>query len=155
MLAFCGSGMLMPDPGSEFFHPGSRVVKITDPVSGSAVFLTQKNDPGCSYRIRIFPSRIRIPDPGVEKATDPGSGSATLHASEACSTPHSFIVEEQELFIYPLTCTLSTGQTLSLPPPPPTQAKSGQKYRRNQLINLQYVPPQFYTYISKLRSTML
>ncbi len=36
-------------------------------------------DPGCSSRIRIlifYPSRI--PDPGVEKTPDPGSGSATL-----------------------------------------------------------------------------
>jgi hypothetical protein len=54
MLAVCGSGMLMPDTGSEFFHPGSRVIKIPDPGSGSAVFVTtkklflssQKNDPG-------------------------------------------------------------------------------------------------------------
>jgi hypothetical protein len=36
-------------------------------------------DPGCSSRIRImifYPSRI--PDPGVKKASDPESGSATL-----------------------------------------------------------------------------
>jgi hypothetical protein len=34
-----------------------------------------KYDPGCSSRFRIFsPS----PDPGVEKAPEPGSGSATL-----------------------------------------------------------------------------
>jgi hypothetical protein len=26
----------------------------------------------------FFPSRIRIPDPGVKKAPDPGSGTATL-----------------------------------------------------------------------------
>jgi hypothetical protein len=39
-------------PGSEVFHPGSRVVQ-------------------CS-------SRIRTQDTGVKKATDPGSGSATL-----------------------------------------------------------------------------
>jgi hypothetical protein len=29
----CGSGMFIPDPGSEFFHPGSLV---KDPESGSA-----------------------------------------------------------------------------------------------------------------------
>jgi hypothetical protein len=28
--------MLILDPGSEFFHPGSRVKKIPDPASGSA-----------------------------------------------------------------------------------------------------------------------
>ncbi len=27
----CGSGMFIPDPGSEFFDPGSRVKKIPDP----------------------------------------------------------------------------------------------------------------------------
>jgi hypothetical protein len=32
----CGFGMFFPDPGSEFFHPGSRVKKLLDPVSGSA-----------------------------------------------------------------------------------------------------------------------
>jgi hypothetical protein len=32
----CGSGMFIPDPGSEFFfHPGSRVKKILDPGSAS------------------------------------------------------------------------------------------------------------------------
>ncbi len=39
----------------------------------------RKYDPGCSSRIRILifhPSRN--PAPGVEKSTDPGSGSATL-----------------------------------------------------------------------------
>jgi hypothetical protein len=28
--------MFMPDPGFEFFHPGSREKKIPDPGSGSA-----------------------------------------------------------------------------------------------------------------------
>jgi hypothetical protein len=27
----CGSGMFVPDPGYEFFHPGCRVQKILDP----------------------------------------------------------------------------------------------------------------------------
>jgi hypothetical protein len=31
----CGSEMFITDPGSEFFHPGSRVKKIPDPRSGS------------------------------------------------------------------------------------------------------------------------
>jgi hypothetical protein len=110
-----GSGMFIldpggclsriPDPGSDFFHPGSRIrtVSIPDPGSelspsripdpGSASknlsvltpkkwFLSsRKYDPGCSSRIPdpdadFYPSRI--PDPGVKKAPDPGSGSATL-----------------------------------------------------------------------------
>jgi hypothetical protein len=80
----------MPCCGSEFFHPGSRDKTIPDPGSGSAqnnltIFNPEKRfkalkkyDPGCSSRILIFyPSRI--PDPGVKKAPDPGSGFATLH----------------------------------------------------------------------------
>ncbi len=35
-LQCCGSGMFIPDPGYEFFHPGSRVKKIPDPRSRSA-----------------------------------------------------------------------------------------------------------------------
>ncbi len=38
---------------------------------------SRKYDPGCSSRIRI-PDFLPIPDPGVKKAPDPGSGSATL-----------------------------------------------------------------------------
>jgi hypothetical protein len=32
----CGSGIFISDPGSEFFHPGSRVQVQKDPGSGSA-----------------------------------------------------------------------------------------------------------------------
>jgi hypothetical protein len=83
-----GSGMFISDPN--FLHPGSRVKKIPYPGSASKNFsiLTQKivsklseYDPGCSSRIRIlilYPSRI--PDPGVKKTPDPGSGSAALTA---------------------------------------------------------------------------
>ncbi len=45
----CGSGMFIPDPGSDFFHPGSgsriRTVSIPDPGSASKnlCILTQKN----------------------------------------------------------------------------------------------------------------
>jgi hypothetical protein len=74
--------MFVPDSGSEFFHPGSRVKNIPDPVFGSE----SKNfsDPGCSSRIRIPGPNLDflpITDPGsrgVRKAPDPGSGSATL-----------------------------------------------------------------------------
>ncbi len=44
----CGSEMFIPDPGSEFFHPGSRVKNIpesgswfSDPHQRTKVFLTQ------------------------------------------------------------------------------------------------------------------
>jgi hypothetical protein len=64
----------MPDPGSEFFHPGSRikVKKIADPEPHKRikVILTQKNVFKLSKKmiLDVHPgSRIRIPD------SDPGS----------------------------------------------------------------------------------
>jgi hypothetical protein len=78
--------MFNPDPGSEFFHPGSRVKKIPDPGFGSTsknlsifnpkncVLSSRKYDSGYSNRIWIlmfYPSRI--PDLEVKKAPDPGS----------------------------------------------------------------------------------
>jgi hypothetical protein len=43
----CGSGMFIPDPGSDFFHPGSRFRIFSIPNPGSASkrlsILTQKN----------------------------------------------------------------------------------------------------------------
>jgi hypothetical protein len=35
-------GLFIPDPESEFFHPGSRVKEIPDPHLRIEVFLTQK-----------------------------------------------------------------------------------------------------------------
>jgi hypothetical protein len=67
----CGSGMFIPDPGSEFFHPGSRVknIRIRIRIKDFYVFLTQKmflnswkNDLGCLSRVRI-----PDPDPWVKK----------------------------------------------------------------------------------------
>jgi hypothetical protein len=74
--------MFILDPGSDFFP--SRIPDL-ESASNNLSILTQKmvsklyRKPGCSPRIRIltfYPSRI--PDPGVEKAPDPGSGSATV-----------------------------------------------------------------------------
>ncbi len=91
-----GSGMFVPDPGSDFFpsripdpnclHPGSRILikefKYFNPQKSKKRFLSSKKyDQGCSSRILdpdadFLPSRIqgskRHPIP------DPGSGSATL-----------------------------------------------------------------------------
>jgi hypothetical protein len=87
----CESGMFIPDPGSDFFpsripdpnclHPGSRIrIKEFTYFNSKKWFLrSRKYYPGCSSRIRMltfYPSRI--PDSGVKKAPDPGSGSATL-----------------------------------------------------------------------------
>ncbi len=79
--------MFASDLGSEFSPSRIRIFSIPDSASASKNWsiLTQKlflsfwkYDPSCSSRILIFyPSRI--PDPGVKKAPDPWSGSATLH----------------------------------------------------------------------------
>jgi hypothetical protein len=75
------------NPGSEFFHPGSRVKKIPNPISGPtsknlSIFNPKKLfqvlgnmirdvHPGSGSRILIFyPSWI--PDAVVKKASDPG-----------------------------------------------------------------------------------
>jgi hypothetical protein len=78
-------------PGSDFFPSRIQTVSIPDPGSESKnlsiltpkkwFLSSRKYDPGCSSRIPdpdadFYPSRI--PDPGVKKAPDPGSGSATL-----------------------------------------------------------------------------
>jgi hypothetical protein len=69
----------IPDPN--YFHPGSRIhIEELNKFNPKKLFLSsRKFDPGCSSQIRIliFYSS-RIPDPGVKKVPDPGSGSATL-----------------------------------------------------------------------------
>ncbi len=89
----CGSGMFIPE--LNFFHPWSRIriFPIPDPnfshpgfATNSLRFHNQKMfsssrnyDPGCSSRIRILIFYLSwIPDPGVEKAPDPGYGSSKL-----------------------------------------------------------------------------
>ncbi len=69
-----------PDPGFDFFHPGSRLQGWQDPGPGSASKNLSNFNPktntkfqGCSSRIPdpdFFLSRIL--DPGVKKAPDPG-----------------------------------------------------------------------------------
>jgi hypothetical protein len=104
----CGSGTLVKHrkevkkpvlrirdvyPGSDFFpsrspdpnclYPGSRIrIKEFKCFNPKKWFLSsRKYDPGCSSRIPDTDADFyssRIPDPGVKKAPDPGSGSATL-----------------------------------------------------------------------------
>jgi hypothetical protein len=81
----CGSGMFIPDPDLTFFHPGSRIRTLSIPDPGSAsknlsilYILTQKNGfYAVENMIRVVHRGSRIPDPGVKKTPDPGSGSAT------------------------------------------------------------------------------
>jgi hypothetical protein len=62
---------------SEFFPSRIRIKEFEYGILTQKLFLSsQKYDPGCSSRIRIL--IFSIPDPGVKKAPDPGSGSATL-----------------------------------------------------------------------------
>jgi hypothetical protein len=66
----------IPDP--TFCRPGSRIRTVSIPDPG---FASKNLSMGCSSGSRIrmltfYPSRI--PEPGVKKAPDPGSGSATL-----------------------------------------------------------------------------
>ncbi len=82
----CVSGILSRIPDPTFFHPGSEFLPSRIRIKEFKYFnpeiwslSSRKYDPGCSSRIRIltfYPSRI--PDPGLKKAPDPGSGSATL-----------------------------------------------------------------------------
>jgi hypothetical protein len=90
--SFAESGCLsrIQDPGSYYFHPGSRVDKILDPGSGSASkYFNSKNETKFSkIRSRMFipdpgSGFFSIPDPGVKKAPDSGPGSATLISRKA------------------------------------------------------------------------
>jgi hypothetical protein len=81
--------MFIPDP--TFFHPGSELspsrilikeFNYFNPKKAKKLFLSSKKYyPGCSSRIPDPDAdflQSRIPDPGVKKAPNPGSGSATL-----------------------------------------------------------------------------
>jgi hypothetical protein len=84
----CGSGMFIPDPGSDFSIPDPGwVKKIPDPGSGSAskylsIFIPKNCFEALGNMIEdVHPgsvSWIQILDPGVKKTPDPGSESATL-----------------------------------------------------------------------------
>jgi hypothetical protein len=69
-------GYRIPDPNFSIQDPGSRVDKIPDPHQRITVFLTQKTATKFS---KIGSSKFILDSgPGVKKAPDPGSGSATL-----------------------------------------------------------------------------
>jgi hypothetical protein len=89
----CRSEMFIPGPGSEFFHPGSRIqgqkysgsririrIKEFKYFKTKILFLSsRKYYPGCSTWIPdpdLDFCPYLIPDPGVKRAPDPGS--ATL-----------------------------------------------------------------------------
>jgi hypothetical protein len=53
------------DPGSDFFHPGSRVDKIPDPDVHQRI----KGFPDPDVHQRISSDFFSIPDPGVKKSS--------------------------------------------------------------------------------------
>jgi hypothetical protein len=66
------------DPGSDFFPSRipDPIFSIPDP--GNMIWVVH---PGYQIQILTFTHpESRIPDPGIKKALDPGSGSATLVA---------------------------------------------------------------------------
>ena len=82
--------LFIPNPGSEnfIFHPGSASKNLSI-LPKKLSLSSRKYDPGCSSWIRIlifYPSWI--PEPGVKKEPDvgsgPGSGSATLLVMKEC-----------------------------------------------------------------------
>jgi hypothetical protein len=94
----CGSGMFVPDPGSDFFlsripdpnclHPGSRILikefNYFNPKKAKKWFLSSKKyDPGCSSRIPDPHVTFSHPGSRIQGSKrhpipDPGSGSAAL-----------------------------------------------------------------------------
>jgi hypothetical protein len=66
-LQCCGSGINIPDPGSEFFTSRIRIKKLKYFNPKKLFLSSRKCDTACSST---------IPDPGVKKPPDPGS--ATL-----------------------------------------------------------------------------
>ncbi len=85
----------IPDPGSEFlFHPGSRICiknlsiltqKIVSSSEIGSRLLIPDQDPDFTHL------GSRIPNPGVKKAPDPGSGSTTLLILRPNSALHRLI----------------------------------------------------------------
>ncbi len=89
----CGSGMLVPDPGSGFFLPGFLIWIFhprSNPQHWIKEFLTQKfvtvfSELWSEMFIPYHGSGFFITDPGSwgQKALDPWSGSTTLHQNDA------------------------------------------------------------------------
>ncbi len=95
----CRSGMFIPDPRSEFFHPGSRVKRIPDPHQRISVFLTLKT---VSKLSDLWSGMLLfIPDPDCPPILDHGSGS--LIQGSKITGSGSATLEELELKLSKLT----------------------------------------------------
>jgi hypothetical protein len=95
---------------------------------------SKKYDPGCSSRIPdpdadFLPSWI--PDPGVKKAPNPGSGSATLLYIVF------FLWIELNISEFPILCKKVACVEYDLaPPPPPSPSCSSPPPLRQQVVSL-------------------
>jgi hypothetical protein len=77
-------------PGSEFFPSRIRIKEFKYFNPKKWFLSSRKYDSGCSSRIWILTFySSRIPDPGVKKAPDPGSGFATLRKEPVLGNEHS------------------------------------------------------------------
>jgi hypothetical protein len=69
-------------PGSDFFPSRIRIKEFKYFNPKKWFLSSRKYDPGCSSQIPdLDADLLTIPDPGVKKAPDPGSGSETLEKS--------------------------------------------------------------------------
>jgi hypothetical protein len=58
LIQCCGSGMFIPDPGSEFFHPGSRVAKIQLRIQGSKKHWIRNNALTLPHETKVWIIRL-------------------------------------------------------------------------------------------------
>jgi len=105
----------IPDPGSELLPSRIRIKEFNYFNLRKWFLSSRKYDLGYSSRIRIPDSGtwlFTIPDPGVKKAPDPGSGSATLEGNSIQITIES--VPPSELLPPP-----PSHKRVCVPSPPP------------------------------------
>ncbi len=86
--------MFIPEPESRIWTFPSRIRKAPDPVSETMSFKI--------FYTNFFPSRIRNPDPGNNKALDPGSGTLpfTTLGSNFLVQRKSKRATEQGVFVF-------------------------------------------------------
>jgi hypothetical protein len=74
ILILTHPGSRLSDPGSRISDPGSRISDPGSRIPEPKTARNERDEENFVARKNLF----RIPDPGIKKAPDPGSGSATL-----------------------------------------------------------------------------